>query len=162
MNSFRNPKPIQSGKAKVSLSTVPTINRGSQHNNTIAIPTCSGIMFQEGSFSDTTSPGFYSRIFLVKKKTGRFRLIIDLSSLNKMMKVDHFQMETAASIRRAIPPGAWAVSIDLMDAYLHPASRKYLRFFLEGTVYQFRALPFGISTAPFVFTNLMEIVAGYI
>ena len=87
---------------------------------------------------DTTSLGFYSRIFLVKKKTGRFRLIIDLSSLNKMMKVDHFQMETAASIRRAIPPGAWAVSIDLMDAYLHipihPASRKYLRFSLEGTV----------------------------
>ena len=115
---------------------------------------------------DTTSPGFYSRIFLVKKKTGRFRLIIDLSSLNKMMKVDHFQMETVASIRRAIPPGAWAVSIDLMDAYLHipihPASRKYLRFSLEGTIYQFRALPFGISTAPFVFTNLIEIVAGHI
>ena len=53
MNSFRNPKPIQSGKAKVSLSTVPTISKGSQHNNTIAIPTCSGIMFQEGSFSDS-------------------------------------------------------------------------------------------------------------
>ena len=115
---------------------------------------------------DTTSPGFYSWIFLVKKKTGRFLLIIDLSSLNKMMKVDHFQMETAASIRRAIPPGAWAVSIDLMDAYLHipihPASSKYLRFSLEGTIYQFQALPFGISTAPFVFTNLMEIVAGHI
>ena len=50
VNSFRNPKSIQSGKAKESLSTVPTINRGSQHNNTIAIPTCSGIMFQEGLF----------------------------------------------------------------------------------------------------------------
>ena len=53
VNSFRNPKPIQSGKAKVSLSTVPTISKASQHNNTIAIPTCSGIMFQEGSFSDS-------------------------------------------------------------------------------------------------------------
>ena len=51
VNSFRNPKPIQSGKAKVSLSTVPTISKASQHNNTIAIPTCSGIMFQEVSFS---------------------------------------------------------------------------------------------------------------
>ena len=83
-----------------------------------------------------------------------------------MMKVDYFQMETAASIRRAIPPGAWAVSIDFMDAYLHipihPASRKYLRFSLEGTIYQFRVLPFKISTALFVFTNLMEIVAGHI
>ena len=74
------------------------------------------------------------------------------------MKVDYFQMETAASIRRAIPPGAWAVSIDFMDAYLHipihPASRKYLRFSLEGTIYKFRALPFEISTALFVFYKL--------
>ena len=113
---------------------------------------------------DTTSlqPDFLSQ----EENPPFFRLIIDLSSLNKMMKVDYFQMETAASIRRAIPPGAWAVSIDFMDAYLHipihPASRKYLRFSLEGTIYQFRALPFKISTALFVFTNLMEIVAGHI
>ena len=53
VNSFRNPKPIQSDKAKVSLSTVPTISKASQHNNTIAIPTCSGIMSQEVSFSDS-------------------------------------------------------------------------------------------------------------
>ena len=45
VSSFRNPKPIQSGKAKVSLSTVPTISKASQHNNTRAIPTCLGIMF---------------------------------------------------------------------------------------------------------------------
>ena len=105
---------------------------------------------------DTTSlqPDFLSK----EENRPFFRLIIDLSSLNKMMKVDYFQMETAASIRRAIPPGAWAVSIDFMDAYLHipihPASRKYLRFSLEGTIYKFRALPFEISTALFVFYKL--------
>ena len=32
---------------------MPTISKACQHNNTIAIPTCSGIMFQEGSFSDS-------------------------------------------------------------------------------------------------------------
>ena len=75
-------------------------------------------------------------------------------------------METTALIQRSIPPGTWAVSIDLMDAYLHipihPASCKFPRLSLEGTVYQFRALSFAISTASFVFTNLMEIVAGHI
>ena len=69
-----------------------------------------------------------------------------------MMRIEHFQMETTASIRRSILPGTWAVSIDLMDAYLHipihPASRKFLRLSLEGTVYQFRALPFAISKRP--------------
>ena len=53
VNLFRNPKPIQSCNAEVSLSTVPTINRGSKHSNTTAIPTCSGIIFREGSFSDS-------------------------------------------------------------------------------------------------------------
>ena len=87
-------------------------------------------------------------------------------SSNYMMRIEHFQMETTALIRRSIPPGTWAVSIDLMDTYLHipihPASRKFLRLSLEGTVYQFRALSFAISTASFVFANLMEIVAGHI
>ena len=50
VNSFRNPKPIQSGKAKVSLSTVPTISKASQHNNTIAIPTCSVLCFRKVHF----------------------------------------------------------------------------------------------------------------
>ena len=31
---------------------------------------------------------------------------------------------------------------------IHPAYRKFLRLSLEGTLYQFRALPFAISTAP--------------
>ena len=124
------------------------------------------ILLEKKVVRDTDSPGFYSRIFLVKKKTGQFRLIIDLSSLNKMMRIEHFQMETTASTQRSIPPGTWAVSIELMDAYfhipIHPASHKYPRFSLEGTVYRCWALPFEISTAPFVFTNLMEIVAGHI
>ena len=142
---------------------------------------CSSTTFKslEGGGADSTGKegcrdceryhlsGFLQPDFLSEEENRPFfHLIIDLSSLNKMMKVDHFQMETAASIWRAIPPGACAVSIDFMDAYLHipihPASRKYLRFSLEGTIYQFRALPFGISTALFVFTNLMEIVAGHI
>ena len=35
---------------KVSLSTVPTISKASQHNNTIAIPTCSVLCFRKVHF----------------------------------------------------------------------------------------------------------------
>ena len=55
------------------------------------------------------------------------------------------------------------VSIDLKDAYLqipiHPASRKYLRFTAGGKTWQFRALCFGLSTAPQVFTRVMAPVS---
>ena len=54
----------------------------------------------------------------------------------------------------------YAFKIDLQDAYfhvtIHPSSRKYLRFAFENKVYQFWVLPFGLNTAPQVFTRLVH------
>ena len=115
--------------------------------------------------SNPHSPGFYSRVFLVPKKNNSWRPVIDLSILNGFLPKEHFQMETSASVRSAIRPGDWAVSIDLSDAYfhllIHPASRKYLRFTDGLTVFQFRAVPFGLSSAPRVFTRVMAALAAF-
>ncbi len=116
--------------------------------------------------ADQRSPGFYSRLFLVKKKNGKLRPVIDLSPLNKCVQLEHFKMETQRSVRLSIQNHFWSVSIDLQDAYLHvpirPSHRKYLRFALCGKVFQFRVLPFGLSSAPMVFTRLMKCVAAFI
>ena len=60
----------------------------------------------------------------------------------------------------------WAFSLDLTVAYLHipihHRSCKYLTFTLGGRVYQFKALPFGFSTSPFVFTHLMIVIATFL
>ena len=110
--------------------------------------------------TDHCSPGFYSHIFLVPKKDGQWRLIIDLSRLNRYLRVPKFKMETTRSLAAAIQPGDWAVSLDLQDAYLHipihPLSQPYLRFFFEGHILQFRALPFGLASAPLVFTQVVK------
>ena len=57
-------------------------------------------------------------------------------------------------------PGEWVSSIDLSDAYLHipihPNSRKYLRFCYKAQVFQFTSLPFGLATAPQVFTMIVK------
>ena len=62
------------------------------------------------------------------------------------------------------PGGDWMASIDLKEAYfqvpVHPASRHFLRFVVRGTVYQFKALCFGLSTAPQVFTRVMAPVSA--
>ena len=44
-------------------------------------------------------PGFYSRLFLVKKVTGGWRPMIDLSHLNEFVLQTPFKMETVASVR---------------------------------------------------------------
>ena len=55
-------------------------------------------------------------------------------------------------------------SIDLMEAYLQvpvpPVSRHFLRFMFRDTVYQFKALCFGLSTAPQVFTRVLAPVSA--
>ena len=64
-------------------------------------------------------------------------------------------METPETIRTS-QQGEWVTSIDFKDAYFHipiqEQSRKYLRFHVRGQTYQFKALPFGLSTEPLEFT----------
>ena len=107
-------------------------------------------------------PGYYSRIFLVPKKNGKLRLILDLSVLNHFIYTQTFKMETQRKVKDAVQLNDWAFSLDLTDAYLHVPihrrSRKYLRFTLGGRVYQFKALAFGLSTSRLVFTRLTQTI----
>ena len=65
-------------------------------------------------------------------------------------------METSETIRTSIQAGEWVTSIDFKDAYfhipIHSQSWKYMCFHIQGRSYQFKALPFGLSTAPMEFT----------
>ena len=109
---------------------------------------------------------FYSTFFIVPKKDGGLRPILNLKPLNVYMEKSHFKMETLRSIIQALHVGDWGSTFDLRDAYLQipmfPPHRKYLRFCVQGVHYQFRAMPFGITVAPRVFTKLMAAVGGHL
>ena len=124
-------------------------------------------MLAKGALEITRDPGpgFYSRLFLVEKASGGWRPVIDLSHLNGFIQLTRFKMETVASVLLSVREGDFLASLDLKDAYfqipIHPSSRKLLRFTLEGTIYQFRALCFGLSTAPQVFTRVFTVVSAW-
>ena len=106
------------------------------------------------------SLGFFNRLFLVPKPNNKWRPILDLSNLNLFLKAKKFKMETPETIRTSLQKGEWVTSIDFKDAYFHipiqEQSRKYLRFHVQGQTYQFKALPFGLSTAPLEFTVIAK------
>ena len=110
-------------------------------------------------------PGFCSRLFLVEKASGGWRPVIDLSHPNEFVQLTRFKMETVASVLLSVREGDFLASLDLKDAYfqipIHRSSRKLLRFTSEGMVYQFRALCFGLSTAPQVFTRVFAVVSAW-
>ncbi|KAK7878584.1 hypothetical protein WMY93_030420 [Mugilogobius chulae] len=101
--------------------------------------------------------GFYSNYFLVPKKDGGFRPILDLRRLNRYVKVLRFHMLRTTDVLQSVMEGDWFTSIDLKDAYFHvpvvPHHRQFLRFAFEGQAFQFRVLPFGLSLAPRTFTR---------
>ncbi|KAJ1095605.1 hypothetical protein NDU88_000764 [Pleurodeles waltl] len=108
--------------------------------------------------------GCYSRYFLIPKKDGRLRPILDLRILNWFLKQEKFKMLTLAQVLWALNKEDWMVSVDLQDAYFHipilKSHRKYLRFMVGSPHYQFAVLPFGLTSAPRVFTKVMSVVAA--
>ena len=108
---------------------------------------------------------FISNIFLVPKKTGDFRPVINLKPLNQFVQKIHFKMENIRMALNCISPGDFMVSLDLKDAYfsipIFRSHRKYLRFLWDTKRYEFTCLPFGYSLAPRVFTKIFKPVMAY-
>ncbi len=104
--------------------------------------------------------GFYSPYFIVPKKGGGLRPILDLCILNRALHKLPFRMLTQRCIFQCICPFDWFAAIDLKDAYFHvsilPRHRPFLRFAFEGRAYQYKVLPFGLSLSPRVFTKVVE------
>ena len=124
-------------------------------------------MLQKNTITEVPpdSPGFYSNVFLVRKASGGWRPVIDLKNLNAHIHAPHFRTFTTSSVLSSIKKGDYAFKIDLQDAYFHVPihpSKKYLRFAFENRVYQFRVLPFGLNTAPQIFTRLGHMVTAYL
>ncbi|KAL0148327.1 hypothetical protein M9458_056389 [Cirrhinus mrigala] len=104
--------------------------------------------------------GFYSRYFIVPKKDGGLRPILDLRLLNHSVMRLKFKMLTIKQVVSQIRSEDWFVTIDLKDAYFHvsilPQHRKFLRFAFRGEAYQYRVLPFGLALSPRTFTKCVD------
>ncbi len=81
--------------------------------------------------------GFYSRYFLVPKKDGGLRPILDLRRLNHALMRRSFRMITLKQILSQIRTGDWFCSLDLKDAYFShpdsPPSQTILEIRLRGS-----------------------------
>ena len=110
--------------------------------------------------------GFFSRLFLVPKKGGTFRPVIDLSFLNRFVENSHFPMESVHCLKSLLQKGDYMTTLDLKDAYLsvpvHKDSQKFLQFLWRNKCYTFQGLCFDLNTAPRIFTKLLKPVAAFL
>ena len=70
-----------------------------------------------------------------------------------------FKVETLQYIIAIMQSHRWIASVDLKDAFVHikveASHHRFLRFHWPSKSYQFRALPLGLSSAPWVFTKTL-------
>ena len=92
-------------------------------------------------------------------------MVIDLSRLNKFLVVPTFRMESVWTIAAGWVEALWGITVDLEDAYFNvPISvdfQQYLAFVVDGVVYVFLRLPFGLALAPWAFHRVMRPIKGF-
>ena len=101
-----------------------------------------------------------SSVFLVKKPNGSFRTIFNMKTLNTIIKYEKFKMDTLETAKSLMRKDWYLASVDLSDAYftvpVAPEFRKYLRFQFCDTLYEFLAMPQGLTSAPRIFTKILK------
>ena len=97
----------------------------------------------------------------------KLRLILDLRYVNTYLAKFKFKMEDLKTVARVYEKGDYVITFDLKSGYhrieIAQEHQKYLGFKwfnAEGTIttYVFCVLPFGLSTAPYVFTKVTRVL----
>ena len=105
--------------------------------------------------------------------TGKRRMTVDLSSptgcsMNDGISTDmcplkYASLDDALKLISQLGPGMQLVKMDLKDAYrmvpVHPDDQHLLAISWEGATYVDRSLPFGLRSAPKLFTAVADAIA---
>ena len=105
-----------------------------------------------------------SPLSVVSNSTGKLRLVLNLRYLNQFLQVVSFKYEDLRIAALMFEKDEYLFKFDLKSGYhhidIHPEHHKYLGFRWDGNdktnYYVFTVLPFGLSSACYLFTKLMR------
>lgn len=158
---------------KIPFITLPVQNVD-VHNDNISekevnkIDICVHKLLEKGAINSCKpcNGQFLSKMFTVPKPNGDNRFILNLKNLNKFIHTEHFKLEDLRTATKLMSKGCYMSTTDLKDAYflvpIHNSDKKYLRFAWKHNIYEFQVLPFGLNTAPYVFTKILKPVMQHL
>ena len=100
-------------------------------------------------------------LFLVRKKDGVYRPVINLKTLNQSVPCMQLKMKSLQTLKCMMKETDYMCKIDLKDAYftvpIVKSCRDSVRFLWEGNLYGFLSLRFGLGPASRVFTKILKV-----
>lgn len=124
-------------------------------------------LLEAGAIVCTTDrPKVVSPLNVVPKKNGKLRLILDLRYVNDHLAVPKFKYESLKSLEDIMLKTDYVFGCDLSNGYwqvhMHPSTYQYLGLEWQGKYYMFKCLPFGLASAPWCFSKIMQEFSGFL
>ena len=118
-----------------------------------------------GIIEKIDSSPWISNMVVVRKKSGAIRLCVDLRAVNQAVIPGKHPLPTVEDITAEFHGSTVFSKLDLKQGYLQlpmAEDSRYLTAFVTHVgVFQFRRMPFGLSSAPSAFQKMMtSVVAG--
>ncbi|GFU12944.1 retrovirus-related Pol polyprotein from transposon 297 [Trichonephila clavipes] len=116
---------------------------------------------KNGIVEQCSSP-YASQVVVVKKKEGKSRVCIDYRRLNRKLIKDNYHLPLIDDILDCLQNAKIFTTLDLKNGFFHVAgnerSRKFTSFVPHNGQYQFRRMPFGLSTCPSTFMRYINAI----
>jgi hypothetical protein len=114
----------------------------------------------------TPPPVMVQPLHVIIKPNKAPRLVIDLSrNLNHHLPYTYFTYSSVTTAVSNASHGCWFAKLDITKCYLSfpldPSVHHYFTFSLDSRYYQFTRMPFGLSTAPRICTELLGVIAWH-
>ena len=97
-------------------------------------------------------------IFIVKKKDGSLRLVVDYRGLNKVTIRNRYALPLISSILEQVNGAKFFTKIDLRGAYnlvrIRPGDEWKTAFRTRYGHFEYTVMPFGLTNAPTVFQHM--------
>lgn len=159
--------PNDVGRTNASKHTIDTGDNHPFKNRGYKIPhglkDVSDDLIKEMLSNDIIQPSkspWCNPYFLVKKKSGKYRFVLDFRRLNRLTKKDSFPLPLIEDIFADLRGSCFFSSLDLSNGYwqieLDDASKEKTAFVANNNLYEFNVLPYGVCNGPSTFQRTMQ------
>ncbi len=114
----------------------------------------------DGIIEKIDSSPWISNLVIARRKSGEIRLCVDLKAVNKAIFPDRYPLPTMEELAAEFHGSTVFTKLDLRRSYLQvnlkEESRQLTAFVTHIGVFQYRRMPYGLSSSPSAFQKILS------